>query len=236
VRLAVLTVPSLLALAVPLAACVVVHRPVGGGPPPTAAPAPDFARKPGSVPATAPASDGDRAPVAWTAQRYVDAPRLDVHAGPFFFDGATDLEDAAYAGLRAAWPTGRGFDVEVPVKVVFATREAFVPPPPSSTGPGTAVEEDGVVVFVEPGVRVRRTWGQVEGSLGLGAGAAFFTGFGDDDTALSVQASATLAAFLSNRFAVFLEVQGHAVFTDVGGGDRALRPAGAVGLGLSWDL
>lgn len=218
-----------------LSGCTTVYRPVRGA---SLVPsAPDYARKPGSIAATAPDPSHD---VGWTRTVHATPPRVAVHGGALALDGGLDLSADGYVGARVAWPLRPALEFEVPVVVATVSRRRVDPAPPTSTAPPSRTTRCGTLVFVEPGLAWPRdgfVLGRpLEARVGAGVGLACFSGFGDDDVAPSGRVTGTVGVRLSSRLVVFLDAEAHAVFTDVGRRDRTLRPVGSAGLGLSWDF
>jgi hypothetical protein len=230
-----------------LGGCVVRRAPVAPGP---AAPTPpaDLARKPGAL-ARSPSSDAnapDHVPSA-VAARFAGATpaapatgrrgEVIVTGGWAAMDRGLDLDDGPVLGARVRRPTAWGVDAELGVKAIFTsgsgsgTRASGAP----STGPvaaGAGAEEDGAIVIVEGGLR--RCLGR-RATLGAAVGVAAFTGLPEEDVAPEASVSATLDLLRRGSFALGIDVQGHVLYTDVGGEDRTLRPLGVFALTASFE-
>lgn len=236
------TVPRacVLLAAAALGGCAIARPAPAAEPAPRAAPGPDFARKPGSIPSTAPdvgvlATTPAPDPVTATSRS-----RVSVDVGACAFDGAFDLDPSPSLSARIRRPVSSGVAVELPATVVFASREARSTVPPSTTASASKPRDPGLVIFVEPGVHVRRELRvggrRFEGALGLGAGFAAFEGLGEDELAFSARGSASWSTRVGERLSAFLAFDGHLVASDRGSGGPTWRPVVFLGAGLSWDL
>jgi hypothetical protein len=199
---------------------------------------PDLARKAGTVAASAP-SPGPAARAV-----VVRPPRVSVEAagGWAFLDGALDLEDGPYGTVRVATAIGRGLDAVASAKAIFTSRDVTT----VSSGGGTSAppststtEEHGALLLLDAGVRRRFRLplgrGGVHGTVGVGGGIGFLAGLDEHDVAPDLTAWGTLDLLRGRHLRLGIDVQGHFLDTDVGGGDRAWRPIGAVGLSVTWE-